>query len=192
MAVINANCLAIYYDSDNSQNKTAVLFPYSDTASAATAADVDYSAAIVADEDATSGEVNIFRGYGSIVHSTDTFTATDLTLAGAATSTNLELTNSVENVARDGEGGTLQESTQDWSLTADGLIQVSPDAGVDLMDIARNKYYVFVKFSIDKNGTKVDYVGQALIESVSLSGGVDEIATYSVSLTGVDALYKAA
>jgi hypothetical protein len=60
------------------------------------------------------------------------------------------------------------------------------------MDIARNKYYVFVKFSIDKNGTKVDYVGQALIESVSLSGGVDEIATYSVSLTGVDALYKAA
>lgn len=190
MAVINANCLAIYYDSDNSQNKTAVLSSYASTTAAAAAATQDYTAVIVGQEDATSGELNIFHGYGSIT--SNTFSDTALTLAGAATSSSLDLTNTVDSVARDGSGGVLQQATQEWNITADGLIQVSDDAGVDLMDIARNKYYVFVKFSIDKNGTPVDYVGQALIDSVNLTGGVDEIATYSVSMTGVDALFKAA
>ena len=194
MAVVNANCLAIYIDSVDSQTKIKTLAPYATTADAATAAAVDYTRVIVADDDSTSGENNIFIGYGQITESTDTYTDKlgDLELVGAATSSNLDLTNSIENVARDGEGGTLQESNQEWTITCDGLIQTSDDAGVSIMDMARNKYYAIVKFSVDKDGTDVDYYGQVLIESVQLSGGVDEIATYSVTLTGVDQLLKSA
>lgn len=191
MAVISANCLAIYYDNTESQNKAKVLAPYATTTAAATAATEDYASAFVVNADATSGEDNVFIGYGAIDATNDTFTATSLTLVGAATSSTLDLTNSVEDVARDGEGGTLQQSIQEWTMSADGLIQETNDAGVDLMDMARNKYYAVVKFSIDKNGTTTDYYGQVLLESVSLSGGVDEIATYSVSMTGIDNLYKA-
>jgi|13_taG_2_1085334.scaffolds.fasta_scaffold04740_5 hypothetical protein len=194
MAVVNANCLAIYIDSVDSQTKIKTLAPYASTSSAAQAATVDYTRAIVADSDPTSGENNIFIGYGEIDHGTDAFTdqLDRLDLVGAATSSNLDLTNSIENVARDGEGGTLQESNQEWTITCDGLIQTSDDAGVSIMDMARNKYYAIVKFSIDKDGTDIDYYGQVLIESVQLSGGVDEIATYSVTLTGVDQLLKEA
>jgi len=190
MAVVNANCLAIYYDSVNSQTKAKVLGPYADIAAFEASSPANANRILVVNEDATSGENNIYIGYGSVGGGTFVDREQFLELVGAATSSTLDLTNSVEVVARDGEGGTLQESTQDWSLSADGLIQVSDDAGVNLLDLARNKYYVIVKFSIDKNGTTTDYYGQALLESVQLSGGVDEIATYSVSMTGVDALLK--
>ena len=191
MAVVNANCLAIYYDSVNSQSKAKVYAPYAtEQGFEADYPSLTASAVIVANADATSGENNILIEYGSMTSGSFTSRLSDLVLVGAATSSTLDLTNAVEVVARDGEGGTLQESTQDWSLSADGLIQVDDDAGVSLLDLARNKYYVIVKFSIDKNGTTTDYYGQVLLDSVSLSGGVDEIATYSVSMTGVDALLK--
>lgn len=189
MAVINANCLAIYYDSQNSQSKATVLGPYASTAEFTATTPADGSNIILADDDASSGERNIFTAYGSV--SSSVWTEYSLTLAGAATTSSVDLSNTVDNVARDGSGGVLQQATQEWSLTADGLIESSGDAGESLMDLARNKYYVFVKFSIDKNGVPTDYVGQGIIDSVTLSGGVDEIATYSVSITGVDALFKA-
>jgi predicted secreted protein len=44
--------------------------------------------------------------------------------------------------------------------------------------------------STDDNDENVSYIGQALIESVSLSGGFDETSTYSVSLSGYGKLYK--
>lgn len=194
MAVVNANCLAIYIDSVDSQTKIKTLAPYASSTDALAATSSDFTRVLIADDDTTSGENNIFVGYGSITGGGATYTDKlgDLELVGAATSSNLDLTNSIENVARDGEGGTLQESNQEWTITCDGLIQTSGDAGVSIMDMARNKYYAIVKFSIDKDGTDVDYYGQVLIESVQLSGGVDEIATYSVTLTGVDQLLKSA
>lgn len=189
MAVINANCLAIYYDSVNSQSKARVDYPYASISAYESDSPNDGASIIVANTDATSGEPNIYVGYGAV--SSGTYGAHTLTLAGAATTSTVDLSNTVDNVGRDGAGGVLQQATQEWSLTADGLIQDTGDAGVDLMDMARNKYYVFVKFSIDKSGTTTDYLGQGIIDNVTLSGGVDEIATYSVSITGVDSLYKA-
>ena len=190
MAVINANCLAIYYDSQNSQSKATVLGPYANISEYEGTSPGATSNIILADDDASSGERNIFTGYGS-TDELNLWSEYALTLAGAATTSSVDLSNTVDNVARDGSGGVLQQATQEWSLTADGLIESSNDAGESLMDLARNKYYVFVKFSIDKNGVATDYVGQGIIDSVTLSGGVDEIATYSVSITGVDALFKA-
>jgi len=192
MAVINANNLAIYYDSVNAQEKAKLAFPYASTSALTSAAIGNFAKVIVADEDANSGEVNLFIAYGALSGTNgDTFTSTSLTLVGAATNSTLDLSNSIEDVSRDGDGGTLQESIQEWSLQADGLIEDENDAGESLLDMARNKYYAFVKFSIDKGGSEpVDYYGQVLLESVQVTGGVDEIATYSVTMRGVDNLLK--
>ena len=58
------------------------------------------------------------------------------------------------------------------------------------MDAARNRYYMVVKFNIDEGSSDTFYAGQALIDSVSNSGGVDDIATYSASFSGYGDLYK--
>ena len=115
-----------------------------------------------------------------------------LTLAGAATNSVVEVSNAVENVARDGSGGMLQETTQTFSVTADGLIQDTNDTGTDIMKMAIDKDYVVVKWSVGESGSEVEFAGQALIDTVTLTGSVDEIATYSVSLTGVDDIYVVA
>ena len=192
MAVINANNLAIYYDSVNAQEKAKLAFPYATTAALTADAIGNFAKVIVANEDSNSGENNLFIDYGALTGSNGSvFTPTALTLVGAATNSTLDLSNSIEDVARDGDGGTLQESIQEWSLQADGLIEDENDAGESLLDMARNKYYAFVKFSIDKGGAEpVDYYGQVLLESVQVTGGVDEIATYSVTMRGVDSLLK--
>lgn len=182
MSVLNANCLAIYYHGAGSTSKYTVLDDYDTLAEAESGVSADVDDNIIVDTARST-----FLGFGSIVASTDTFTATTLTLAAAATSSTLDLTNTVEDVARDGSGGTLQEHEVEWSISADGLIQSTDDSGEDLLDLARDKKYVVVKFEIDD----IDYYGQAVIDSVSVTGTVDEIATYSVSLTGVDELYKA-
>ena len=172
MAVINANCVAIYYLEGSSSKRTVSTSDNSST---------------VADTFVinSSGE---FRGVAE-----DTSAAFyDLTIAGAATNSVIEISNAVENVARDGSGGVLQESTQTWSVTADGLIQDSNDTGTDIFQMAIDKDYVVVKWSVGEEGSEVEYAGQALIESVSLSGSVDEIATYNIQLTGVDDIYPVA
>lgn len=193
MAVINANCLAIYYDNVASQSKAKLLAPFANTTLALASTSDNFAKAIVANVDATSGENNVFIDYGAITGGGATFTSSlsSLVLVGAATSSTLDLSNTIEDVARDGSGGTIQESDQEWSIQAEGLIQDANDAGVDILDMARNKYYALVKFSIDKAGTDTDYYGQVLIESASITGGVDEIATYSVTMRGVDAMFKA-
>jgi hypothetical protein len=58
------------------------------------------------------------------------------------------------------------------------------------MDAARGKNYMIVKFDIDEGSNNTFYVGQVLIDSVSISGGVDDIAVYSASFTGYGDLYK--
>lgn len=194
MAVISANCLAIYTHNGGSTAKYKINDSYTSIANLE-------SGAVSADDSGGLPEIVIsssdesFLGFGVIDYDAtpdaDVHVPTTLTLVGAATQSTLELTNTVEDVARDGSGGTLQESTQDWSVTADGLIQVDSDAGETLFDLARDSKYVMVKFSVDKDGTDTDYYGQVLLESVSLSGGVDEIATYSVTMRGIDKIYKA-
>jgi hypothetical protein len=55
------------------------------------------------------------------------------------------------------------------------------------MDASRAGYYLIGKFVINSS---LSYIGQAIIESNSITGGVDEIATYSASLQGYGKLYK--
>lgn len=177
MSVLNANCLAIYYHGSGSTSKYTVDSSFATISEVAAGGNASLTLF-------TTG-TNTFLGFGTVAESA--FTAATLTLAAAATSSTLDLTTTVEDVARDGSGGTLQETEIEWSISADGLIQASNDSGEDLLDLARDKKYVMLKFEVDD----IEYYGQALIDSVSVTGTVDEIATYSVSLTGVDELYKA-
>ena len=179
MSVLNANCLAIYFDGTGSTSQYSVLSDY-DTLAAAEAGSGDITNTII-----VNTAKSVFLGFGAIA--SNDFTANSLVLAAAATSSTLDLSNAVEDVARDGSGGTLQESETSWSISADGLVKATGDTGEDFLDLARDNKYVLIKFEVDD----IEYYGQALIDNVSVTGAVDEIATYSISLTGVDELYKA-
>lgn len=131
---------------------------------------------------------------------TDTDPVTDvtnsLTLMALATSTSLEAQNSVtETAARNGSGGStnfIVSGAMTWSTSIEGLLDVAAAAGsaITVMDAAREKQYLIAKFDIDEGSAHTFYAGQTLIDSVSISGGVDDIATYSASLSGYGDLYK--
>ena len=128
-------------------------------------------------------------------------------LLAAATSTSLDASNTINEVAaRNGEGGStnyIASGAFSWNFTIDGLIDLTANAGGDtgspvtILDAAKDSYYVLVRFTTkvgaDGNGDDggvVSYVGQALIETATLTGGVDDIATYSATFRGYGDLYK--
>ena len=120
----------------------------------------------------------------------------DLTLVALATSSSLESSVAVnETAARNGSGGStnfIASGAMSWSTSVDGLLDVAGATGsaITVMDAARAKNYMIVKFDIDEGASNTFYAGQVLIDSVSISGGVDDIATYSASFTGYGDLYK--
>ncbi len=120
-----------------------------------------------------------------------------LALMALATSTSLEAQNAItETAARNGSGGStnfIVSGAMTWSTNIEGLLDVAAAAGsaVTIMDAARSKQYLVAKFEVAEAGTaKTFYAGQTLIDSVSLSGGVDDIATYSATLSGYGDLFK--
>jgi hypothetical protein len=143
------------------------------------------------------GEVQVVSGGTDleIVASNDT----PVVLA-AATSTSLEASNTINEVAaRDGSGSSknfIASGALSWNVSVDGLLDISGATGsaVSLTDAAAAQKYVHVEFDTDvstgNDQSTVKYVGQALIGSVTLSGGVDDIATYSATLQGYGDLYK--
>ncbi len=185
MALINANALAVYYVDGGSTSPLdiQVLTAIGDSS-----------------QSDTSGAVNLFVKanddfLAAGTSDGSTITSSTFVLAAAATSSTLDFSNSLEEVvSRDGQGASTKNiisSAQDWSVSADGLLQDTSDTGVALTDLARAGNYVVIKFTTKNDDTgSVEYVGQALLESASLTGGVDEIATYSVTLSGHGKLYK--
>ena len=143
------------------------------------------------------GKVTGSAGSLSIAVTTDT----PVVLA-AATSTSLEASNTINEVAaRDGSGSSknfIASGALSWNVSVDGLLDISGATGsaVSLTDAAAAQKYVHVEFDTDvstgNDQSTVKYVGQALIGSVTLSGGVDDIATYSATLQGYGDLYKVA
>ena len=121
----------------------------------------------------------------------------NLDLLALATSTSLEAQNTVtETAARNGNGGStnfIVSGAMSWNTSIEGLLDVAAQAGsaITLMDAARAKQYIIAKFEVAEGGTATCfYAGQTLIDSVSMSGGVDDIATYSATLSGYGDLYK--
>ena len=122
----------------------------------------------------------------------------DFTLVAAATTTTLDTSNTINEVAaRDGLGSStnyIASGAFSYNFSVDGLIDLSSASGssIDVIDISRNSYYILMRFSTDINGgsNQVSYLGQGLIESASLTGGVDDISTYSATFRGYGGLYK--
>lgn len=185
MALINANCLGVYYIDGDSTNPLDVQVT------------TDLTAANVSDTESAIDlfvtSADVFLGAGTTDGTADV-SESSFVLAAAATNSSLDFSNTLEEVvSRDGTCGSTKNivsSAQDWSITADGLLQDTSDTGVALTDIARSGEYIVVKFSTGTTTGSVEYVGQGLLENVTLTGGVDEIATYSVSISGHGKLYK--
>lgn len=190
MATVNSNTLCVYA---LSVPTTSPIEVFTGTTSGdidiATPSNGDY-AIVVKD---TGDWVDIFT------YSTDAWVsaAASLDLLSYATSTSLEASNTINEVAARSACGSsanyIASGSLSWSVSVDGLLDVTagdPDAtgsGLTLMDAAQNQYYLIAKFNA---GPLQSYYGQCLIGSISFSGGVDEIATYSSTLNGYGQLYN--
>jgi len=131
-------------------------------------------------------------------------------LLAAATTTTLDASNTINEVAaRDGVGSStnfIASGAFAFTFSIDGLIDLTANASGDtgspitLLDLAKDSKYVLVRFTtkigsdtgggLGDDAGVVSYVGQALIESCSLTGGVDDIATYSATFRGYGKLHK--
>lgn len=141
------------------------------------------------------------------------YAVTGADLCAAATTTTLDASNTINEVAaRNGLGGStnyIASGAFSWSFSVDGLIDLTAEASagdgetgtpITIVDLAKASKYVIVRFTTkignDVNGGLgddpgvVSYIGQALIESASMTGGVDDIATYSATFRGYGDLYK--
>ena len=208
MALLNANHLGLYAFADSGQTKAYRVTDNSNLATAksnfvAAADSGDYGLLVNGDnlhEDSNKPAIGRDNS-GSWQN-----TATELDLLAAATSTTLDMGNTIDEIAARSTQGSAETyvvgGSQSWSLTADGLIQDSltsdrmgPEA---LMDISRASEYIIVRFALDttkkddasETVRKVNYIGQGIIENVSISGGFDDTATYSVTVRGYGKLYK--
>lgn len=188
MSVKNSNILGVYVQSDSTATE-AISGTIAGTGA-------DYSTHTYTG--VTDGDyIYTHNGSATFINvASEVATELSLDLAGCATNTTLDISNSVnETVCRDGSGASTRHivsGATTWSIQVDGLFGNPGDDtdAFDLIDLANANAYVIVKFSTDVTGSSTDYVGQALLESVNVSGGVDDIATYSCSLSGQGVLYK--
>lgn len=76
--------------------------------------------------------------------------------------------------------------TASWTLSCDGLITLGDYDYKDMLDHQLSRTPITVKFAI---GTTTAYTiqGTANIQSVSLAGPLESVATYSISLQGTGA-----
>lgn len=198
MATINSNSLAVYaLDSALTSPLEVVTSSDVTTVTDASLAALglaigDYFICINASGDFLAiGERN--TGGGTALDSTS-----NLSLVALATSSSLETQVSInETAARNGSGGStnyIASGAMSWTVSVDGLLDVSGGTGsaVTLMDAAKSKNYMIVKFEVDEGVLQTFYAGQTVISSINISGGVDDIATYSTSLQGYGELYKGA
>ncbi|CAB5195033.1 Phage major tail protein TP901-1 [uncultured Caudovirales phage] len=74
-----------------------------------------------------------------------------------------------------------------WNISCDGLICLTGYSYKNMLDTQLAKSTIGIKFSIDDGTTPVVITGNAIINSISLTGPNNNTSTYSVSLTGVGA-----
>lgn len=143
-------------------------------------------------------------GSGATASDFDDHTA-ELALAAAATNTSIDISRTVDEVVAKGVQCESETYTTlgaaSWTVQCDGLIQdivAGTERGaVNLMDLARNKEFLVVRFvtnvnqqnSIGNYESQVNYMGQGFIESVSLTGSFDSTQTYSATVRGYGNLY---
>lgn len=143
----------------------------------------------------TSAGVYVGIGKVATAGSPLTNAASDLVLVGAATSTSIEASSTISEVAARTGIGTSQmfisSGASSWSSSIDGLVYVDDatyeGTPIDAIDAAVGKFFVILQFTV---ATNEGYVGQGLIETASITAAVDDISTYSVSIKGYGDLIK--
>lgn len=181
--ILNANNLAVYITDTDIVDKPPVFDSSTNQADAATLqtqmSGVANGTYIVINANGTYRGLVVKTGAGV------SFVASEI--LGAATSSTLDVSNSIADVARDGVGGLIQEKDTSFTISAEGLVEaIADESARNLVEIARLGEYVIVEFTLDANTT---YTCLALVDNVSVTGAVDETATYSVSFAGIDDLY---
>jgi len=80
----------------------------------------------------------------------------------------------------------FKNDISEWSLTCDGLISIGNYDYKDMLDTQLSRTAIVVRFAV---GTSTTYTiqGTANIQSVSITGPVESISTYSISLQGTGA-----
>ena len=76
-----------------------------------------------------------------------------------------------------------------WELSGDAFVEIGSITGADIEELWTTweaRTAVAVKFG----ASGMEYTGDALITSISIDAGVEENATYSISLTGTGQLSK--
>jgi predicted secreted protein len=80
----------------------------------------------------------------------------------------------------------FKADTASWTLTCDGLITLGDWDYKDMLDRQLSRAAIIVKFAI---GTSTTYTiqGTANIQSISITGPMEAVSTYSISLQGTGA-----
>lgn len=199
MATINSNNLGVFALDTAMTSPLAVLDTTDMAGSFGAITDIpesDYPTGVVNGDYFIVKTAGAFEGIAQAAATNADDATSSLALVALATSSSLETSNSLnETAARNGAGGStnfIASGAMTWSTTVDGLLDVAGSTGsaITVMDAARDKKYMIVKFDMNEGSSNTFYAGQALIESVSISGGVDDIATYSASFSGYGDLYK--
>ena len=191
MSTISSNALGIYTLGSGITTPLVIVEEASfSTSVPSDVADTEYWLSVT-----STGE---FNAIGLNTASVGSDATTALTLLSATTSSTLDAAATISEVAaRNGTGGStnyIASGAFSWNMSVDGLLDLSSGSGssTTLVDAARKQQFVICKFTSDVNtGTnEAFYVGQSLVESVSMTGGVDDLSTYSASLKGYGDLYK--
>jgi len=109
-----------------------------------------------------------------------------------STTCSLELSMSERDITTKDSAGwkEIEGGLRDWSVSTDALYDATA-LFETLFDLVEGNTLVFIEFTLQSpvSGEYI-YTGEGYIQSLSLSGGVEDTATYSVSITGTGALTK--
>jgi TP901-1 family phage major tail protein len=120
-------------------------------------------------------------------------------LVAYAQNCTLNINNTTRDITNKESAGWKEslESLRDWSIDVDGAYAWTSAAGTALTDgvddliqtdIIACRLKVDVVFGDATSASDVSYSGKAYITSVSLTGGTEDTATYSLTLEGTAAL----
>lgn len=151
---------------------------------------------------ATTGKLrsNALNLYINTLQGADTFdgTVADDTWEIVASSTSATFTGELETIdatSKDEDGARkILVSATSWSIQAEGLVQYDDTTdkvrSAELFTIWNNKTKVRVAWSTGKDGDTY-YWGDAYLTSYEETAGLNEVATYSVTLEGDGAINTA-
>lgn len=207
MATVASNQLGVYAIDGGSISPLTTTTTLSDGGTTPTGVVEDE---IIIKIDSNGAFVGLLKAQSD--NTVDDYAVAGTDLCAAATTTTLDASNTINEVAaRNGLGGStnyIASGAFSWNFSVDGLIDLTAAASGDtgtpitIVDLAKASKYVIVRFTtkigaesgggigLGDDAGVVSYIGQALIESASMTGGVDDIATYSATFRGYGDLYK--